>query len=61
MVVVPEQQRHLKQFMEGKDFVVSNLFEEVDEEDSFVNKVGVQNIRYPIKKKTFLYFCKDYV
>jgi hypothetical protein len=24
MVVVPEQQRHLKQFMEGKDFVVAN-------------------------------------
>jgi hypothetical protein len=55
MVVVPEQQRHLKQFMEGKDFVVSNLFEEVDEEDSFVNKVGVQNIRYPIKKKKPFY------
>jgi hypothetical protein len=34
MVVIPEQQRHLKQFMEGKIFVVANLSEEVDEEDS---------------------------
>jgi hypothetical protein len=25
MVVVPEQQRHLKQFMEGKSYVVDNL------------------------------------
>jgi hypothetical protein len=60
MVVIPEQQMHLKQFMEGKDFVVANLSEEVDEEDSFVNKVGVHNFRYPIKKKTFLHFCKDH-
>jgi hypothetical protein len=29
MVVIPEQQMHLKQFMEGKDFVVANLSEEV--------------------------------
>jgi hypothetical protein len=48
MVVIPEQQMHLKQFMEGKYSVVANLSEEVDEEDSFVNKVGVHNFRYPI-------------
>ena len=46
--------------MEGKDFVVANISKEVNEEDSSVNKVGVHNYRYPIKKKTFLYFCKDY-
>jgi hypothetical protein len=33
MVDVPEQQMHLKQFMEGKDFIVANLSEEVNEED----------------------------
>jgi hypothetical protein len=41
MVVIPKQQMQLKQFMEGKDFVVANLSEEVNEEDSSVNKVGV--------------------
>jgi hypothetical protein len=46
--------------MEGKDYVVSNLSEEVDEEGSSVNKVGVHNFRYPVKKSPFLYFCKDY-
>jgi hypothetical protein len=60
MVAIPEQQMHLKQFMEGKAFIVANLFKEVKEEDSSVNKVGVHNFRYPIKKSPFLYFCKDY-
>jgi hypothetical protein len=53
MVVIPEQQRHLKQFMEGKYFILSNLYEEVNEEDSSVNKVGVHNFRYPIKNPPF--------
>ena len=51
---------HLKQFMEGKDYAVANLSEEVNEEDSSVNKVGVHNFRYPVKKSPFLYFCKNY-
>jgi hypothetical protein len=53
MVVVPKQQMHLKQFMEGKYFVVANLSGEVNEEDSSVNKVGVHNFRYPIKNPPF--------
>jgi hypothetical protein len=51
MVLVPKQQMHLKQFMEGKAFIVPNLSKEVDEEDYYVNKVGVHNFRYPVKKK----------
>jgi hypothetical protein len=53
MVVIPKQQRHLKQFMEGKVSVVANLSEEVNEDDSFVNKVGVHNFRYPLKNHPF--------
>jgi hypothetical protein len=60
MIVVPEQQMHLKQFMEGKSYVVSNLSEEVNKEDLSVNKVGVHNFRYPLKNPPFLYFCKYY-
>jgi len=45
MVVFPEQQRHLKQFMEGKAYVVANLSKEVNEEDSSVIKVGVHKFR----------------
>ena len=45
MVVIPEQQMHLKQFMEGKAYVVANISEEVNEEDSSINKVGVHNFR----------------
>jgi hypothetical protein len=55
MVVIPEQQMHLKQFMEGKDFIVANLSEEVDEEDSSINKVGVHNFRYPVKNPLFIF------
>jgi ribonuclease HI len=53
MVVILEQQMHLKQFMEGKDYIVANLSEEVDEEDSSVNKVGVHKFRYPRKNPPF--------
>ena len=57
MVVVPEQQRHLKQFMEGKDFV-ANLSKVVNEEHSSVNKVGVHNFRYPVKNLLFYIYVK---
>jgi hypothetical protein len=43
-VFILEQHMHLKQFKEGKDFVVDNIYEEVDEEDSYVNKLGVHNL-----------------
>ena len=59
MVVIPEQQKHLKKFMEGKASIVANLSEDVDEEDSTINKVGVHNFRHPLKIPRF-YFCKDY-
>jgi hypothetical protein len=60
MVSIPEQQMHLNQFMEGKSSVVANLSEEVDEEDSSVNKVGVHNFRYPVKNTPFYILCKDH-
>jgi hypothetical protein len=53
MVVVPEQQMHLKQFMEGKAFVVANPSKEVEEEDSSVNKVGVHKFRYSVTNPPF--------
>jgi hypothetical protein len=53
MVVVLEQQMHLKQFMEGKYYVVANLSEEVNKEDYSINKVGVHKFRYPVKNPPF--------
>jgi hypothetical protein len=49
MVVVPEQKKHLKNFMEGKYSTIENLFEEEKEEDSVVNKTGVNNFRHLVK------------
>jgi hypothetical protein len=60
MVVIPEQQNHLKDFMEGKISTIANLFEESKEEDSIVNKIGVNNFGNPIKKSPFLYFSKNH-
>jgi hypothetical protein len=60
MVVVLEQHRHLKDFVEGKISTIANLFEESKEEDSIVNKIGVNNFRNPLKKKPFLYFSKNH-
>jgi hypothetical protein len=53
MVVVPEQHNHLKNFMEGKISTIANLFEESKEEDSTVNKIGVNNFRNLVKKPPF--------
>jgi hypothetical protein len=39
--------------MEGKAFIVANLSEEVDEDDSSVNKVGVHKFRHPVKNPPF--------
>jgi hypothetical protein len=46
--------------MEGKDSIVDNLSEEVDEEHSTVNKVDVHNFRHPVKIPTLFYFYKHY-
>ena len=39
--------------MEGKTSIVAILSEEVNEEDSSVNNVGVHNFRYPVKNPPF--------
>ena len=44
--------------MEGKDFIVSNLSKELNEEDLSINKVGVHNFRYPVKNPPFYIFVK---
>jgi hypothetical protein len=46
--------------MEGKISTIANLFEESKEEDSTVNKIGVNNFRNPVKKNPFLYLCKNH-
>jgi hypothetical protein len=58
MVVIPEQQKHLKNFMEGKDSTIANLSEEAKEEDSIVNKVGVNKFRHPVKNPPFFISVK---
>jgi hypothetical protein len=54
MVFIPEQQKNLKNFMEGKSSTMSNL----SEEDSTVNKIGVNNFRHPVKNPPFFIYIK---
>jgi ribonuclease HI len=58
MVVVPEQQKHLRNFMEGKASTIANLCEETKEEDPTVNKIGVNNFRHLVKNPPFFIFVK---
>jgi hypothetical protein len=58
MVVILEQQKHLKHFMEGKSSTIENLSEEEKEEFSIVNKVGVNNFRHPVKNPPFFISVK---
>ena len=45
--------------MERKYSIVAKLSEEVDEEDSPVNKVGVHNFRHPVKNPPFYIFVNN--
>jgi hypothetical protein len=54
MVFIPEQRKHLKNFMEGKASTIANLFEE----DSTVNKIGINNFRHPVKNPPFFISVK---
>jgi hypothetical protein len=53
MVIVLEQQKHLKYFMEEKNCIVSSLTEEQDEEELNINKLGVYNPRNYVKNPPF--------
>jgi hypothetical protein len=53
MVSIPEQQNHLKNFMEGKASTIANLFEDAKEEDPTINKICVNNFGHPIKNTPF--------
>jgi hypothetical protein len=53
MVIVLEQLKHLKNFMEGKTSTISNLTKEQDKEELYVNKLGVYNPRYLVKNPPF--------
>jgi hypothetical protein len=41
--------------MEGKYSIIANIYEEVSEEDSSVNKVCAHNFRYPVKNPLFIF------
>jgi hypothetical protein len=55
MVYVPEQQKHLKNFMEGKYSTIANLFEEAKEDNPAINKIGVNNFRHLVNNPPFLF------
>jgi hypothetical protein len=44
--------------MEGKYSTIANISKDLKEEDSIVNKVGVNNVRHPIKKPLFFISIK---
>jgi hypothetical protein len=58
MVFVPEQEQHIKKFMEGKISIVANLIENPEEDDSNVNKIGVNNFKNTVKYPPFYVFEK---
>jgi hypothetical protein len=53
MVIVPEQQQHLKNYMEGKTSHVASISEELGEDEPHVNRIGVNNFRNPVKNPPF--------
>jgi hypothetical protein len=58
MVVIPEQKKHLRNFMEGRASTIANLSEEEKEEDPTVNNIGVNNFRHPVKNPQFFISVK---
>jgi hypothetical protein len=58
MVTILEQQRHLKDFMEGETSTISSLIEEWNKEGMYINKVGVYNPMSYVKNHPFYVFVK---
>jgi ribonuclease HI len=53
MVTIPEQQQHLRDFMEGKTSNIANLTKDYNEEESYVNRIGVNNFRRSVNYPPF--------
>ena len=53
MVIVPEQQQHLRDFMEGKTSNIANLTEYHNEEESHVNMICVNKFRGSVNYPPF--------
>jgi hypothetical protein len=53
MVTIQEQKQHLRDFMEGKTSNISNLTEDYDEEESHVNRIGVNNFKVSVNYPPF--------
>ena len=58
MVAFPEQQWHIKIYMDGKPSSVTSLFENLDEDDSHVNRLGVNNFKNYVRNPPFYIFVK---
>jgi hypothetical protein len=59
MFTIPEHQKHLKIFMEGKTSIVANLTENSNVDESNVNIIGVNSFRNPIKNHPFYIYVKN--
>jgi len=53
MVTIPEQQRHLKDYMKGNTSTIASLYEESSEEGMYINKVGAYNPMSYVKNPPF--------
>jgi hypothetical protein len=59
MVVVPEQQQHMKYYMEGTTSTFASLYEKHDGDELYVNKLSVNNSSNSVKKSSLLHICKN--
>jgi hypothetical protein len=55
MVTIPEQQQHSKNYMEGKTSPITSISEKLDGDESYVNRIGVNNFRNPVKILIFMF------
>jgi hypothetical protein len=53
MVTQPEQQQHLKNYMEGKTSPIASISEKTYGDEADVNKICVNKFRNPVKNHPF--------
>jgi hypothetical protein len=53
MVIAPEQQQHLKNYMEGKTSPIASISKKLNGDESHVNRIGVNNFRNSVKNSPF--------
>jgi len=61
MATIPEQKKHMKNYMEGKTSPIPSISKTFDGDESHGNRIGVNNFRNHVKNPMFYISVKQWI